>query len=146
MWMIGKSERLHCPKQFQDRLTKEGGLNRYGQPNFKVVWGQTETMRIAGRDGYRETLTGFGEACWILMRWVPAETYGPPDIFYFENYDKSSGLQFMGEYPWKGRYQTLFPMRTMEEVNGKNRKDRLSAGQHSHRFHSANHHGVSQGN
>jgi hypothetical protein len=119
MWTMGKSERLRCPKIFQDRITKAGGLNRYGGANFRLVWGQTETIRIATHGGYKNMLVAFNKPCWILQRWLPPEAYGTPEIYYAQNYDPETGRQFLGEYPWRGRYETLFMLEAKYVKNGK---------------------------
>ena len=119
MWTIGKSERLRCPKTYQDRITRAGGLNRYGQPNFKIVWGQTETIRVAAPGGYKNILVAFNRPCWILQRWLPPEAYGTPEIYYAQNYDIETGRQFLGDYPWKGRYETLFMLEAKYVKNGR---------------------------
>ena len=112
-----------CPQEFQDRLTEVGGRNRYDQPNFLVVWGQSgqpECLYRAGGlwdnpdepsfKGYRDLLVGGGTPSWCLLQWKDAIEFGTPETFYVGNYDDSSGLQTLGEYPYQGRYQLLYNM------------------------------------
>lgn len=117
-----------CPGEFQQRLTEAGGLNRYDEPNFRLIWGQTETFRAGGIwavsgepffRGYRDLLIGFGEAAWSLQQWQPPEKFGTPESFYVRNYDDESGLQTLGEYPYKGMYETVLPLIHKEVVNGR---------------------------
>ena len=38
-----------CPPWFQDELTRIGGVNQYGEPVFRLVWSQNESMTIGGK-------------------------------------------------------------------------------------------------
>jgi hypothetical protein len=118
-------ERLKCPQAFQDRIDRIGGLNRFGGPNFKIIWGQTETIRRAGIDGYIDVLVGFEEACWILQQWKAPEVYGTPTSYFIENYDPATGLQMLGDYPWQGRYETIQPFRWAGLINGRMVKEAM---------------------
>lgn len=108
MWILGPELRELCPEDFQERITDIGGLNPYDEPNFKVAWGQTETIRTAGWSEYRDTLVMFNDASWGLFEWQPAEVFGTPESWYVQNYDEASGLSLMGEYPYDGMYKLLF--------------------------------------
>lgn len=123
-----KVERLHCPDEFQRRIAEAGGYNRYGEPNFRLIWGQTETFRAGGEwagngqvpfRGYRDLLHGFNDPCWILQQWQPPEKYGSPRYYYMQNYDWETGLQTLGEFPYKGRYETVLPLMWKGIVNGR---------------------------
>lgn len=114
-----------CPVEFQDRLTFVGGCNRYDEPMFKLGWAQYETFVAGGIwsvdeeyfKGYRRLLSGSGEPCWALYQWHDAIEYGSPESYYLQNYDESSGLQVLGEYPYSGRYEILFNLRWNEMVD-----------------------------
>ena len=121
-----------CPEEFQERLTAIGGVNRYDEPNFLLVWSQggcpEATYRAGGAwageeqvscTGYRDLLVGGGVPCWALMQWHDALEYGTPEIYYVQNYDEETGLQTLGEYPYSGRYQMLYNLRWCEMQNGK---------------------------
>lgn len=122
-------ERNVCPDEFQDRITDAGGTNWYGEPNFRLVWGQTETFRSGGFwpglngepsfRGYRDLLLGMNEACWILLQWNPPEKYVNPTYYYLQNCDLETGLQDLGEYPYKGRYEILLPLKSTSMVDNK---------------------------
>lgn len=105
--------RRNCPEWFQDRLTRAGGLNPYGEPNFKLIWGQSETMRDGGyflKDGYvgyRDVPAIGGEACWALMMWEPNWKFGTPYRWYKDNTDEVTGLVTLGQFPYQGRYRVL---------------------------------------
>jgi hypothetical protein len=116
---MSAQERNICPADFQDRLTFIGGVNRYDEPMFKLVWSQYETYTAGGvwsvdekyYMGYRQLLAGSGEPCWTLMGWHAPEEYGTPERWYVDNYDESTGLQILGEYPYFGRYEVMYNLR-----------------------------------
>jgi hypothetical protein len=129
MRLLSKNERLSCPVEFERRITEAGGRNRYGNPNFRIIWGQTETCVRGGFwpatdnspefTGYREVLEGSGVPCWILQMWKAPECFGTPLQYFMENRDESTGLQVLGDYPWKGRYDTLNEFICREFQNGR---------------------------
>ena len=119
-------ERLRAPKHFQDRLNQVGGFNRYGEPNFKLAWAQTETTRQGGEweargewfQGYRDVYLGDGLPHWMLLQWADAgKNIGLPHLrpqsdvsFYYENKCPKTGLQLLGAYPYRGSYQVALPL------------------------------------
>ena len=111
-------ERLHCPPEYQAAITKRFGLNRFNDPNFRLVWGQTETVTAAGLNGYEERLLCSGQPCWNVLRWKAPEVYGTPETWYAQNYDEQTGLCLLGPYPEKGRYEVAVPLMRKEVVNG----------------------------
>ena len=126
MWAIEGAERLRCPDEFQQRITEAGGVNRYDEPNFRIVWGDTETFRAGGSwepldgphyRGYRDLLL-VNEACWALLQWQPPEKWGHPAAYYFRNVDES-GFQTLGEYPYHGRYELIQPFVNRTYERGK---------------------------
>ena len=101
-----------CPQEWQDRIDERFGTNPYGEPIFRLSWGQTETMRAGGIwmdgfKGYRDILVARNAPCWMILMWEPAICYGPPELWYFQNKDEATGLQMLGEYPYHGRYRVL---------------------------------------
>lgn len=127
MWRLNGPERNLPPEEFQDRLTFVGGVNKYDEPNFKIGWAQYETFTAGGvwsvderyYKGYRQLLAGSGEPCWTLFQWKAPEEFGSPEAFYIANYDESTGLQILGEYPYSGTYSVLYNLRWNEIVNGR---------------------------
>lgn len=116
-----------CPQHFQDRLTRIGGLNRYGEPNFLIAWGPSWTVRRGGTwersdgsyfRGYKDVIEE-KRPCWVLKQWQAPEVFGSPDIWFLDNIEPQSGLQLLGDYPWKGMYQTLQPFVYTGIENGK---------------------------
>jgi hypothetical protein len=121
-------EPRECPAEYQDRLVEHFGLNRYGTPNFRFVWGQSNTIRMGNvwRDkfgnesrGYRDVYQSFASPCWIIQRWKAPEEYGTPELYYMQTWDEFSRLFAVGEYPWAGRYETVQMMQRQEVVNGR---------------------------
>lgn len=116
--------RRRCPAWFQERLTRVGGTNKYGRPRFKLVWGESETMRDGGyfaRDGYvgyRDVPAIGGEKCWALMMWEPAEKLGTSYRWYKDNTDEDTGLVTLGQYPYQGRYRVLKKFVHRDLING----------------------------
>jgi hypothetical protein len=120
-------ERLQPPKHFADRLTRMGGLTRYGMPHFRLAWAQTETTRQGGRweaegewfTGYRDVLLGDGLPHWMLLQWADAGKSAsmphlPPEsdgAWYENNKCQATGLSLLGGYPYRGSYQIALPLR-----------------------------------
>lgn len=127
-------ERLMCPAHFQERLTYVGGVNRYGEPNFRLAWAQTETIRQGGEweaegdwfKGYRDILLGDGNPHWMLLQWVDAgKSLEMPHVpaecdyaFYHANRCGKTGLQLLGEYPYHGSYKIALNLLAKQFVNG----------------------------
>jgi hypothetical protein len=119
MFRIDGPERLIAPKEYQVRLTKIGGLNRYGDPNFRVVWSDNRYELAGGMWEDPSTKTAVAEyrhqvkydlpqPKWILERWLPPEFYGTPQSWYWENLCPYSGLSLLGPYPYKGDYESCY--------------------------------------
>lgn len=114
-----------CPEEFQDRINAVCGTNQYGDPIFRLAWGQSETMRGGGAwakdgfKGYRDILVGGNSPCWMIMMWDPPSVYGPPERWYLQFRDDATGLQDMGEYPYHGRYRLIHKLIHREMVDGK---------------------------
>lgn len=128
--------RLSCPEHFAEQVRQAGGVNRYDEPIFRLIWAQSpEAMIRAGGiwenpdlpgvlhyRGYRNVLVEGFTPCWLLQQWFAPEArdiagnwlFGTPGAYYVENYDMGSGLQTLGEYPYSGRYMTVFPLLTTE--------------------------------
>lgn len=123
-------ERRICPPEFQERLTRRVGVNQYGEPLWKIAWGQTETFTAGGvwpHDhyfGYRQlmmsngSVKGDGEPCWMVLEWRGPEKYGEAPVYYYQNRDELTGLQTLGEYPYRGRYEVAFKLTSTEYRNG----------------------------
>lgn len=116
-------ETRKVPEEYQARLTRMFGKNRFGDPNFKIVWNQSQFLRMGniwdGKPCYKDTYQGDGQPCWMIMRWMPPEHYGSPATYYRNNREQNSGIFFTGEYPWKGRYEIAQSLISKDFIGGK---------------------------
>jgi hypothetical protein len=122
------AETRQCPEEFQERLTQMFGVNQFGDPHFKIVWGQSQFIRLGNRwldrDGvwrteYRDTYQCSGNPGWVIMRWKAPFEYGTPESYYGSTYDFDTDLFMVGEYPWRGRYEVLQSLNCKEVIDGK---------------------------
>ena len=99
---VSRAERK-LPPEIEDLILRSGGTNPYGEPKFKIVWGETYVTR-----------TGFGDMrlipipAWVLLQWKPAEEFGSPDFWDYE---------VLGAYPHRGMYYPMQPF--YERIDGK---------------------------
>jgi hypothetical protein len=107
---IGRYERLEAPAEFNQLLADIFGTNMFGAPNFKIVWGQTETYKLGTPDGYTDKLVGHGMPCWTILRWKSPECFGTPEMWYSEFTDPQTGICLLGEYPHEGFYEVMLPL------------------------------------
>jgi hypothetical protein len=112
-------ERRVCPEEFQHAVNERFGFNRFGTPNFRLAWGETETIRVAGIRGYEDRLVAGNIPCWNIMRWRAPEVFGTPRLYELVNRDPATGLCLLGEYPYEGRYDVLQPLMTKEFKDGR---------------------------
>jgi hypothetical protein len=108
-WHIIGSEHLLCPPEYQEHVNAIGGLNRFGDPNFRIVWGQSEFEVVRGRDAYgREgahTISKHGNVpAWFIEVWKPPECFGTPEFWYTIGWDWELDTCTLGDYPWRGLY------------------------------------------
>ncbi|MGC1106031.1 MAG: hypothetical protein WA876_05800, partial [Candidatus Acidiferrales bacterium] len=113
-----------APASLQLRLARAGGLNRYGEPNFRVVWGWSRLTWIGGKwtdaDAHgnvtreiielREVPKYFPFDRWHIERWLPPETYGSPQEWYAQTIEREDGISIpaLGPYPQRGEYEHCF--------------------------------------
>ena len=121
-------ERRQCPQEFQDRLTRIFGKNQFGEPLFRIVWGQSEFIRMGDiwrdrfgneRRQYRDVYQCHGTPCWVIMRWKQPAQYGSPETYYETTWDNFSKMHILGEYPWRGRYEIVQPLYWQELSEGR---------------------------
>jgi len=109
-WLIPAMERRECPREYQEHINAIGGMNRFGGPNFKCVWGQNEIMLAYGADangkiGQHVILKHGGVPAWFIDCWKPPECYGTPELWYALTWNWEADLPQIGEYPWRGAYE-----------------------------------------
>ena len=114
------------------RLTQAVGRNRFGEPNFLIAWGQTQHLSGRrgvwpkphgdGHFGYRPLMlsnsspSGKGTPCWMILEWKPPEDYETDAVYYFRNRDDVTGMQILGEYPYRGRYEIARSNPTLDRL------------------------------
>ncbi|MBU6231675.1 hypothetical protein KGP36_03320 [Patescibacteria group bacterium] len=116
------------PKWVSDRITSKGGLNPYGEPNFRVVWGGSRTYQVGGMfkhvvyvtdpSGNKRgvvteiaevrTLLKYNPHRWHMERWRGPEYYGTREEWYRNTWDEVAQLHTMGDYPSRGDYEHVF--------------------------------------
>lgn len=116
------------PQHLVDRVTELGGLNRFGKPNFRVVWGGNRTYLVGGvfkdaikvkdEDGNERTvvtqtpelrtLLKYHPKRWHLEKWCGPEWYGDPEEWYRITWNEDAQLYTMGDYPSEGDYEHVF--------------------------------------
>ncbi len=115
-----------APASLQLRLARAGGLNRYGEPNFRAVWGWSRLTWIGGKwsdtDAHgnvtreiielREVPKYFPFDRWHIERWLPPETYGSPQQWYAQTIEREDGISIpaLGPYPQRGEYEHCFTL------------------------------------
>lgn len=112
-------------------MARAGGLNRFGEPNFRVVWGGARLAWIGGRwtdrDAHgnviREAIEIRREPKyvphdrWHIERWMPPEAYGSPELWRAQTTEIEDGISIpaLGPYPSRGDYEHCF---TLAGVHG----------------------------
>jgi hypothetical protein len=123
-------ETHEAPASVQDRVTRAGGLNCYGEPNFRVVWGGSRLAWIGGRWTDRDASGNvIREAVelrrepkyvpldrWHIERWTPPESYGSPKVWYAQTTEVEDGVRIpaLGPYPARGEYEHCFTLESPE--------------------------------
>jgi hypothetical protein len=114
------------------RLTAAGGRNRFGEPNFRAVWGWSRLGWIGGKwedrdpqtnEVVRETISVRLEPKylpldrWHVERWCPPEMYGSPQDWQEQTSEVIDGktVSALGPYPSRGEYEHVF---TLEGSHG----------------------------
>jgi len=124
-------ESKRAPADVADRATCAGGVNLYGRPNFRVVWGWSRLTWIGGRwtdrDAHGNVLREAVELRrvpkylphdrWHLERWLPPALYGSPERWYAHTVELDDGISIpaLGPYPREGEYEHCL---TLESPGG----------------------------
>ncbi|HEX8801771.1 MAG TPA: hypothetical protein VF772_24325 [Terriglobales bacterium] len=109
-WIIPKSEHREPAEEYVRHVNSIGGFNRFGGPNFKLVWGQNETMVVYGTDANGKTGAHTipkhaNIPAWFIDVWKPPECYGTPELWYALTWDWEVNAPKIGEFPWCGAYE-----------------------------------------
>lgn len=121
-------ETHETPEAVAQRLDLAGGRNRFGEPNYRAVWGWNRLTWIGGkfedRDSngvlLRERIELTKEPKypavnrWHIERWVPPEVYGSPRTWYAQTNEIAGGrnIPALGPYPSRGEYEHSFTLET----------------------------------
>lgn len=124
-------ETHEAPASVQKRIARAGGENRYGEPNFRVVWGGARLTWIGGRwtdrDAHGNAIRESIELRqvpkylpldrWHIERWTPPESYGSPEAWIEQTAETEDGIRIpaLGPYPARGEYEHCF---TLESAQG----------------------------
>jgi hypothetical protein len=114
------------PETVAQRLERAGGINRFGEPNYRAVWGWNRLAWIGGkfedRDDHgfllRERIELRKEPKyppvnrWHIERWLPPEAYGSPRAWYAQTIERENGVSIpaLGPYPSRGEYEHCFTL------------------------------------
>ena len=127
--LIRVTREIHgVPESIAERVTRAGGLNWLGQPNFRVVWGGARLAWIGGRWTDRDEHGNVIRECvelrrvpkylpperWYVERWMPPEAYGPPELWSARTVETEGGIRIpaLGPYPSRGEYEHCFTLQT----------------------------------
>jgi hypothetical protein len=115
------------PETVAWRLARAGGCNRYGEANYRAVWGWNRLAWIGGKFEERDPATGslLREVIelrqepkypavnrWHIERWVPPEVYGSPQAWYAQTVEiaDARSVPALGPYPSRGEYEHCFTL------------------------------------
>jgi hypothetical protein len=120
-------ETHETPEAVAQRLARAGGVNRFGESNYRAVWGWNRLAWIGGNFEERDPETGslLREVAelrqepkypavnrWHIERWVPPEVYGSPRAWYALTVEIADGrsIPALGPYPSRGDYEHCFTL------------------------------------
>ena len=114
------------PETVAYRLARAGGINRFGEPNYRAIWGWNRLAWIGGKFEDRdEQGTLLRERIelreepkypavnrWHIERWLPPEAYGSPRQWYSQTIERENGISIpaLGPYPSRGDYEHCFTL------------------------------------
>jgi len=122
-------ETHETPENVARRLEFAGGRNRYGEANYRAVWGWNRLAWIGGKFTEHDPATGslLREVVelrqepkypavnrWHIERWVPPEVYGSARMWYAQTIERENGVSIpaLGPYPARGEYEHCFTLET----------------------------------
>jgi hypothetical protein len=126
--MIRVLRETHETPLWADRILRlAGGINRFGENNFRVSWGWNRLTWIGGRWEDRDARHGglIREVLelrkvpkytpfdrWHIERWMPPEAYGSPAEWYARTLEIEGGqaIAALGPYPERGEYEHCFTL------------------------------------
>jgi hypothetical protein len=119
-------ETHETPADVGRELFLAGGCNRFGEANYRAVWGWSRLDWIGGkwedRDVEGKLLREVIEVRlepkyvphnrWHIERWLPPENYGSPEQWRAETIEIENGQSILalGPYPSRGEYEHCFTL------------------------------------
>ncbi len=119
-------ETHETPADVARELVLAGGCNRFGEANYRAVWGWSRLDWIGGkwedRDAGGKLLREVIEVRlepkyvphnrWHIERWLPPENYGSPEHWRAETIEIENGrsIPALGPYPSRGEYEHCFTL------------------------------------
>jgi hypothetical protein len=114
------------PADVARALTLAGGCNRFGEPNYRAVWGWSRLDWIGGRWEDRDAAGKLVREVvelrrepkylphdrWHIERWMPPESYGSPEQWHAQTTEIENGrsVPALGPYPSRGDYEHCFTL------------------------------------
>lgn len=95
---------------------KRYGLNPYGEPLWRVVWGESRFYLAGALGGRAEWLPLYGFPCWVLEKWLTPEQFAGTKQAW-EQAELTSGT-LLGPYPSRGEYEPAHIFRNFEPTTG----------------------------
>ena len=108
------------------RLEIAGGRNRFGEGNYRAVWGWSRLAWVGGKWEDRNAAGELVRECvelrcvpkyephdrWHIERWLPPEAYGSPRAWYAQTIAREDGISVpaLGPYPERGEYEHCFTL------------------------------------
>lgn len=123
------------PQYLKNFIKMRSGLNQFGEPRYRLVWGPDRYEQAAGEwlewdDNLgvndRNYVNRKGEDLnkplrivedlrwipkypvkdkWVLEKWLPAESFGDPET-WFKAVSPSGKYPLLGKYPYEGDYES----------------------------------------
>jgi hypothetical protein len=119
-------ETHETPENVAQLLKRAGGVNRFGEANYRAVWGWNRLAWIGGKfedrnaqgDLIREVVQLRREPKypqvnrWHIEKWVAPEVYGSPRAWYAQTIERENGVSIpaLGPYPVRGEYEHCFTL------------------------------------
>lgn len=114
---------LEVPEAVKAALVLHGGTNRFGEPNYRIVWGWKrlsylegvktlfdEHGNITGAQLVRDEVPRYHprDRFWLEV-WIPPEAYGTPDTWQATTQQVDGGMTMhtLGEFPYRGDYEAV---------------------------------------
>ncbi len=132
--MVQITRETHETPEWVNQLTRTiGGVNVFGEPNFRIVWGwnrlcwmgglfedrnpETKELIRAVFEMRREPTYWMNPERWHLEIWVAPSKYGSPEDWYSSTKVVHPSIPFvtlagLGPYPSRGEYECAFTFET----------------------------------